>query len=158
MDVLLTRLEQPLQQIYKMFTGKYADPSVRFHTMAFEEWMDCMTRGGLSDENFGIREFGPMFSQSMMTNMQEVDTNNHINMKFVEFLEALARVADKQELKNMNDTYPDHKPKNPWNLDKKMEIIILKLIEALIPKKQADKFLEEYKERKDKELEAGGRM
>lgn len=99
-----------------------------------------------------------MFSLAMMTNLNEVEKPSHINMQFVEFLEALARVADKFKLEQLEDTYPDHEPRNPFKLDKKLEIIILKLIKAILPEKQANGFLTEYKDKKDKELAAGGRM
>lgn len=127
-DVLYTRLETALREVYIKFTGKYAVPSQRVHTMSLEEFIDMMTMAELVDENFGIREVGPVFSLSVMTNKGELETDRHLGLTFVEFLEALARCAEKFNLKYLEDQIPKHFPKNPYKLDKKLECISLRLI------------------------------
>ena len=41
------------------------------------------------------RDVPVIFYQSMMTRVDELSEESHINMSFVEFLEAIARIADK---------------------------------------------------------------
>lgn len=53
----------------------------------------------------------------MMTHVDEIYSNSHMDMKFIEFVEALARVADKA-LRNMkvnsgNDEDYDYSPNSP---------------------------------------------
>ena len=75
--------------------------------MSLEEFIDMMSDSGLVDENFGIREIGPLWSLSMMTNKHELESDRHLNMSFVEFLEALSRCADKFNLKHLEDPFPE---------------------------------------------------
>ena len=49
-------------------------------------------------ETFGSREIGIHFSLSKMTEINEVDFDKHMQMQFIEFLEAIARVAEKLNL------------------------------------------------------------
>ena len=90
-------------------------------TMSLEEFVQMLQDARLIDENFGNREAGPLFNVSMMTNRKELETEKHLNMTFVEFLEALARVADKFSMSNIEDHFPEYKSKNPYSLDKKLE-------------------------------------
>ena len=39
-----------------------------------------------------------MYNLAMMTQVDEIEKDRHINMIFVEFLEAVVRVADKTEI------------------------------------------------------------
>ena len=61
----------------------------------------------------------------MMTNKAELESERHLNMTFVEFLEALARVADKFDMENMEDYFPEYEAKNPFGLDKKLESTLI---------------------------------
>ena len=71
----------------------------------------------------------------MMTNKNEVENDKHLNMSFCEFLEALARCADKFDLEHLQDNFPEFKNKNPYSLDKKLESIVIKICKAnMIPK------------------------
>ena len=87
------------------------------------------------DENFGNREAGPLFNVSLMTNRRELETEKHLNMTFVEFLESLARVADKLSLSNLEDHFPEYKSKNSYNLDKKLESVCILMIKNILPEK-----------------------
>ena len=62
------------------------------------------------DDNFGAREIGTIFNLAMMTQVDEIYKDRHMQMVFVEFLEALGRVAervvyeDNIDNNNSNDT------------------------------------------------------
>lgn len=68
------------------------------------------------------------FNLSMMTNVKELETDKHINMTFIEFLEAIARISEKFELIRLKDWIPEFKPKQRSGLDKKVESICLILM------------------------------
>ena len=57
--------------------------------------IDLITQSGVCDDNFGAREIGPLFNLAMQTNMDEINKTRHMDMQFIEFVEALARIADK---------------------------------------------------------------
>ena len=123
--------------------------------MALEEFEAMMTEAGFVDEHFGVREIGPLFNISMMTNLRESDTDRHLNMTFIEFLEAVARCADKFELMFLEDQFPNYKSKNPFKLDKKLECICLKLMQTFLPPKVFESVFKTYKDLVELELKSG---
>ena len=50
---------------------------------------------GVCDDNFGAREIGPLFNLALQTSIDEIKSTRHMDMRFNEFVEALARIADK---------------------------------------------------------------
>lgn len=84
-----------IQAIYKNNVGKYATPGSSKLTMSLEEFVTLLSQSHVINENFGIKEAGPLYSVSMMTNKDELENEKHLSMTFVEFLEAICRVADK---------------------------------------------------------------
>lgn len=152
-DILYTRFHDKLQFIYKKYTGKYATPGSNKFTMSLEEFTTLLGHGGLLNENFGNREAGPLWNLAMMTNKDEFTSEKHINMQFVEFLEALARVADKFNMDNMEDFFPEYKAKSPYGLDKKLETTCLMICNAALPEKQFKALYKTYKAKVDQEVE-----
>jgi len=63
----------------------------------------------------------------MMTQVDELEKDRFISMHIVEFYEALCRVADRIPDENLQDYYPIHKSVSPFNLDKKIESLIISL-------------------------------
>lgn len=63
--------------------------------MCLEELIDMCKHAELFDENFVERDVNLAFNMSMMTQIDEITKENLFRMTFVEFLEALARIADK---------------------------------------------------------------
>jgi len=57
--------------------------------------IEMITISGVCDDNFGAREIGPLYNLAMQTNMDEINKTRHMDMQFIEFIEALARIADK---------------------------------------------------------------
>ena len=50
---------------------------------------------GVCDDNFGAREIGPLFNLALQTKVNEIHSTKHMDMIYLEFVECLARVADK---------------------------------------------------------------
>ncbi len=63
--------------------------------MSLEEFTQMVNESNVIDENFGAREIGMVFNVSMMTQVNELDSERHLHMQMPEFIEALARLADK---------------------------------------------------------------
>ena len=63
--------------------------------MCMNEFIDLINLSGVIDDNFGAREISVLFNLSMMTQIDEVNKERHYQMAFIEFVEALARVADR---------------------------------------------------------------
>lgn len=86
-----------LTKIYSKFSGKYALPGAP-HYMSVHEFFDLVYSTKVVNEDFGQREIGSLYNLAMMTRMDELDQDMHINMRYVEFLEAIGRVANRLKL------------------------------------------------------------
>ena len=93
-----------------------------------------------------------------MTQKNELETDRHFNMSYVEFLECLARCADKFDRRFLTDHFPDFKAKNPYELDKKLECIIHQIMYSTISQKQYERQFVEYKALASLESELGKAM
>lgn len=94
MDTVLRAHLQTLKDIYKRYSGRDALPNEDLF-MSLGEFIDLVTASGIVDDTFGAREIGTLFNTAMMTQVDELKTERHCRMAFVEFLEAIARVADR---------------------------------------------------------------
>ncbi len=65
-----------------------------------------MQAAGVVTETFGAKEIGPLFNISMMTCVDEIFQEKHMQMKIIEFAEALARIAEKV-IKNFQESNND---------------------------------------------------
>ena len=63
--------------------------------MRLNRFIDLITASGVCDDNFGAREIGAIYNLSMMTQVDEIHNTRHMDMRFIEFVEAISRVADK---------------------------------------------------------------
>eukprot|EP01017_Pseudomicrothorax_dubius_P048326 TRINITY_DN8770_c0_g2_i1.p1 TRINITY_DN8770_c0_g2~~TRINITY_DN8770_c0_g2_i1.p1 ORF type:complete len:229 (-),score=33.00 TRINITY_DN8770_c0_g2_i1:93-779(-) len=66
--------------------------------------------GLLEDESIVDRDLPIIFNLAMMTQVDEVNSSSHLEMSFVEFLELLARLAEKISLKPLGLNIPDNIP------------------------------------------------
>ena len=87
----------------------------------------------------------------MQTTKDELKSERHLNMTFIEFLEALARVADKFQMQWIKDHCPDYESRHPHLLDKKLEYTILECIKGVLGPRTFNQVLEKYK--KDIDIE-----
>jgi hypothetical protein len=62
--------------------------------MCLAEFQDICTSAALINDRFTTREIDIAFNLAMMTQIDEVNHDRHFQMSFVEFLEALGRVAE----------------------------------------------------------------
>ena len=84
-----------LKRVYIKFTGKFATPSQPRY-MSHSEFTDLITAAEVYSENFGYKACTLHYNLAMQTQVDEitVDFPKHLNMTFIEFVEAIARVAE----------------------------------------------------------------
>jgi NLR family CARD domain-containing protein 3 len=92
-EKILTKNETVLMDAYKTF-GK-AIVIGKPKTLAMPDFISMITATEIVDDTFGAREIGTLFNLSMQTQIDEIHNRKHIDMSYLEFCEALARVADK---------------------------------------------------------------
>lgn len=63
--------------------------------MCLQEFIDLVTSTQVIDDNFGVREINTIFRVSISTQVDEIRSERHTRMMFLEFVEAVARVADR---------------------------------------------------------------
>lgn len=96
--------------------------------MCLDEFNEIVLKAELLNENFTAREIGMAFNLAMMTQVQELDTDRQYQMTFIEFLEAITRVADMGggETKSLEQNLQDMIPKLVWLLPIAMQREIAK--------------------------------
>eukprot|EP00347_Sterkiella_histriomuscorum_P017828 403347825 len=93
-DMVYKYYYKVLQALFEKFSGKFSKPGMpKF--MSLEEISTFATTLNILDDTFGPRELGIQFNLAQMTNITELETENHIKMNLIEFLDAFARIADK---------------------------------------------------------------
>ncbi len=63
-----------IKEIYSKYSGRYALPSQPKY-MSLEEFYQCIQDSGVVNENFNDREIKPIYSISMMTQKDEIESD-----------------------------------------------------------------------------------
>lgn len=93
-DIVIKKHLWALEDIYKKYSGREAiGGEERF--MSLQEFVDLVTSTQVIDDNFGLREINTIFRVSIATQVDEIRSERHTRMMFLEFVEAVARVADR---------------------------------------------------------------
>jgi hypothetical protein len=93
-DKILRKHMVTLKDIYRKAASVDALPGEDFF-MSINEFSQLVTLSGVVDDNFSSREIGTIFNLSMMTQVDEIHSERHCQMTFLEFVEALCRTADR---------------------------------------------------------------
>jgi hypothetical protein len=81
-----------LRFIYQKFSGRNnATGAPKF--MALSEFTDLLTDANVYNDDFGQKQVAVQYNLAMMTQLDEFDNDKFCNMNFIEFLDALVRVA-----------------------------------------------------------------
>ncbi|CAI2364873.1 unnamed protein product [Moneuplotes crassus] len=81
--------------LFKLNSGKYCKPG-KSKFMSLDEFSQMITNSGiLESKSLGSGEIGSLFNVSMMTQVKELEFERHMEMNFLEFVEAVCRVAFK---------------------------------------------------------------
>jgi hypothetical protein len=123
-----------LRYLYNSNSARHVKPGQK-PFMSLAEFQDICTAAGLINERFTTREIDIAFNLAMMTHVNELDSDHHFQMTFVEFLEALARVAEMS-------AHPEPvtgKSSGSEPLAKQLENIMPRLL-SLCPQQMQDNF------------------
>jgi len=86
-----------LDAVYAKFSGRKAAPGQKSF-MSREEWSDLCSQAGLINDLFPARDVDLTYCLAMSLRQDEQREYKHMEMTFVEFLEALGRACDKASL------------------------------------------------------------
>ena len=93
MDLVYKAHKPILDSVFRRYSGRKTIPGQKTF-MSLEEFHELCEHAKFVNEKCTSREIDLAFALSMMTQVDEVYKKRHTEMSFVEFLEALARVAD----------------------------------------------------------------
>ena len=99
-----------IQTVYKTNSKKNVKPGQK-PFMCLEEFQEICANAHLLTDTFTAREIDICFNLAMITQVNELDSDRHFQMSFVEFLEALGRAADLA--KYPEPAVPGQEPKPP---------------------------------------------
>jgi hypothetical protein len=92
-DWVLKTHKTLLVALFNKYSGKNTLPGKK-RFMSLEEFRMLCNDAGLVGEKFATREIDVCFCESMMTQVDELYSKRHLEMNFVEMLEALSRAVD----------------------------------------------------------------
>jgi len=84
---------ETLKEIYNKFASCQAPGLPK--AIRLNKFIELVTMSGVCSEDFGAREIGPLYNLSMQTIIDEIQSTRHMDMRFIEFVECLSRIADK---------------------------------------------------------------
>lgn len=103
-DMVFKYYLKAVKTLYNLYSGRHSKPAeARF--MCADEFIKMISDSGIVSDRFGNREIGIIFNLSMMTQVNETSSERHYKMMFDEFIEAVARVADKCNLLLISSSY-----------------------------------------------------
>eukprot|EP00349_Pseudokeronopsis_sp_Brazil_P001734 CAMPEP_0202969694 /NCGR_PEP_ID=MMETSP1396-20130829/15550_1 /ASSEMBLY_ACC=CAM_ASM_000872 /TAXON_ID= /ORGANISM="Pseudokeronopsis sp., Strain Brazil" /LENGTH=166 /DNA_ID=CAMNT_0049697565 /DNA_START=216 /DNA_END=716 /DNA_ORIENTATION=- len=96
-DVVFKAYMPVIKMLYKENSGRYTLPGCS-NFMSLEEFAEVIANTGICTDSFGQREIGIHFCLAKQTEVNELESERTKEMGLVEFIEAVARVADKLQI------------------------------------------------------------
>ena len=94
-DIVLTRLQIALRSLYLKIIQLESEKKEKVQKFIFiDDFQDMMIGAELFADQVSYAQIGQAYALSMQTNVNEIESDNHLCMSFKEFLEAIARCAD----------------------------------------------------------------
>ncbi|CAD8171615.1 unnamed protein product [Paramecium pentaurelia] len=115
-----------LNHLYNKYSVKKVKPGQK-KFMCLDEIHEICSQANLYDERFVERDADNAFNLSMMLQVDELESDRIFQMTFIEFLEAVARIADKVSMPGIDavDLTWDQRVTQPLHL--KLEKILIHL-------------------------------
>lgn len=101
-DLVLKAHKSIFDAIYKLYSGKKTLPGKK-PFVSVEEFRTLCNDANFVKEGFTNRECDVCYSQSMMTQVDDLYKNRHLEMSYVEFLEAVCRAIDTTNLPKIEE-------------------------------------------------------
>lgn len=93
-DMVCKKYREMADHVYRKFSSKKVLPGQR-RFMSLEELFDICKRAELINDKFVEREVNLAYNLSMITQVDELESDRIFQMTLIEFLEAVARISDK---------------------------------------------------------------
>jgi hypothetical protein len=65
------------------------------------EFQEMIIESGVISKSFSYADIFPVWNLSMMTQLDEITSDKHMNMSFTEFIETIGRVSEKLAIPNL---------------------------------------------------------
>lgn len=105
MDELYTMHIKLIEYLYKCYTGLLTKPG-KPPFMSLQEFRNFIMEYGL-DKYLPLADIPLCFNLSMMSQLDEVDSERCAEMSFVEFLESIAHIAEYANLPHISKEHPE---------------------------------------------------
>ena len=69
--------------------------------MSPAEFQDMIIDSGVISKSFSYADIFPVWNLSMMTQVDEINSDKHMNMNFNEFIESIGRISEKLAIPNL---------------------------------------------------------
>jgi NLR family CARD domain-containing protein 3 len=96
-DCVLKAFKPILEEVYAKYAAMGKGP---LDTMNLHEFRMLCNEAGLISSQFVLREIDMCFRQAMITEVDEILDGEHLEMSYVEFIEAVTRVANTKYMKD----------------------------------------------------------
>ena len=83
-----------MENVYNTYGGTHRKPGQKMF-MTLDEFENFVVSAGMINDMLMARDISVLFSLSKFTEVNEIDSEKHLQMSFVEFLECFARCCDK---------------------------------------------------------------
>lgn len=158
-DLAIKRQYRTFQKLFEKYGGKLSSKtsvSSKNKTVSPTEFLELINDSGLLNDtgvaNLSAKDIVSLWNLSMMTQVDEISYDRHVNMNFTEFIEAICRVADELALPNpLEEKDAGEKPENLMKrpLHQKIEAFLLFLakncISEVFYENQAKPYLQQMK-------------
>ncbi|CAI2387670.1 unnamed protein product [Moneuplotes crassus] len=92
-DEVLKKYYKQIKSVFEIYSGKHTKPG-KPKFSSIEEFLNMvMSTGVLKNGSIGVSEMGAIFNVSMMTQIDELNYQRHLEMYLLEFIEAICRFA-----------------------------------------------------------------
>lgn len=128
-DLCLKHYKKIIDYVYKKFSKKKVKPG-QFAFMCLDEVQQIISQCNLmEDESFGSDVYLKAFNYSMMTQIDEINSDRIFQMSLVEYYEALARIAETANLPPFSGLFPEE---TQWTQEKRKQLPLQFKLESLI--------------------------
>lgn len=93
-DNLFKSHKSLFETLFATFSNRHKTPADRSDFCKVDEFETLWNACGLIEDNFVQRDVAICFNLSMMTQVDELNSEKFMRMTYIEWLEAIARAAD----------------------------------------------------------------
>lgn len=100
-EFILKDYAEELAELFRVYSGRYTLPS-KPKFVSLEEFSEMVSDSGVLSLNIANKDLGKYFNLSIETQLDEINSDRHMQMYMLEFYEAIARIAEKLDTSLIN--------------------------------------------------------